>query len=316
MDRNLEKATWYHYLIPSLSEKAVNYCEMSVVEVSSYQHWTSIMPKNGFLAVDCYADWCQPCRAISPVFEQLAKRYASKSFVFAKINVDNQQQVASSLNVRSMPTFLFFENGRQVDMLVGANRDALMKKVEALAKRSNGLTGDSSIPAALVARGFTNLASMIEKRQLECLNQDDDHPLIGLFNGKGNYLESDVDEQLMIYIPFLEAVKIHSIAITPTEDISYAPAAMKLFINLPNVLSFEDADSLEATQEFTEIKYDKANEPVVVPLRFVKFQRVNSLVIFISKNVGDEDTTRLANLQLIGEPVGGSSNGKLTKIDD
>ncbi|EPY49474.1 thioredoxin-like I protein Txl1 [Schizosaccharomyces cryophilus OY26] len=278
---------------------------MSVIEIRSHQHWISTIPKSGFLAVDCYADWCGPCKAISPVFSQLASKYSGPQFVFAKVNVDDQTQIASSLGVRAMPTFIFFENGKQIDMLPGANAQALKEKVANIAGKLNG----GSAGGSTSTNGYGNLRSCIENPQLECLNQSDEHHLRNALDlDSSSYLESDADEQLMIYIPFLEAVKIHSLSITPVkENLSKAPKTIKLFINLPTVLSFEDADSFPATQIIEDIEYKSDDEPINIPLRFVKFQRVNSLVIFVSSNVGDEETTQIGRFELFGESVGDSS---------
>ncbi|WBW72127.1 thioredoxin-like I protein Txl1 [Schizosaccharomyces osmophilus] len=278
---------------------------MSVIEIRSYQHWISTIPKSGFLAVDCYADWCGPCKAISPVFSQLASKYSGPQFVFAKVNVDEQTQISSSLGVRAMPTFIFFENGKQIDMLSGANVQALKEKVANIGGKLNG----GSASASSSVNGYANLRSSIESPQLECLNQSDEYHLRNALDlDSSSYLQSDADEQLMIYIPFLEAVKIHSLSITPVkENLSKAPKTLKLFINQPTVLSFEDAESSPATQVIEEIEYKSDDEPLNIPLRFVKFQRVNSLVIFVSSNVEDEETTQIGRLEFFGEAVGDSS---------
>ncbi|EPX75166.1 thioredoxin-like I protein Txl1 [Schizosaccharomyces octosporus yFS286] len=278
---------------------------MSVIEIRSYQHWISTIPKSGFLAVDCYADWCGPCKAISPVFSQLASKYSGPQFVFAKVNVDDQTQIASSLGVSAMPTFIFFENGKQIDMLSGANAQALKEKVANIGGKLNG--GGASASSSV--NGYANLRNSIESPQLECLNQSDEYNLRNALDlDAPGYLQSDADEQLMIYIPFLEAVKIHSLSITPVKDnLSSAPKTLKLFINHPTVLSFEDAESFPATQVIEDIEYKSDDEPLNIPLRFVKFQRVNSLIIFVSSNVEDEETTQIGRLELFGETVGDSS---------
>ena len=73
----------------------------------------------GLVVVDFWAEWCGPCRAISPVLEQLATEYAGKLKV-AKVDVDASQQTAMRFNVRSIPTLVFFKNGARVDTVIGA----------------------------------------------------------------------------------------------------------------------------------------------------------------------------------------------------
>ncbi|MFQ5763176.1 MAG: thioredoxin [Candidatus Bathyarchaeia archaeon] len=69
--------------------------------------------------VDYYADWCGPCRFMEPVFEKVASKYAGK-VVFARINVDQNPQIASEYGVFSIPTFILFDGGKPVNRVVGA----------------------------------------------------------------------------------------------------------------------------------------------------------------------------------------------------
>jgi thioredoxin 1 len=73
----------------------------------------------GLAVVDFWATWCGPCRMIAPVLEQLAAEYEGKAKV-AKVDVDSNQATATRFNVRSIPTILFFKNGKLVDQVVGA----------------------------------------------------------------------------------------------------------------------------------------------------------------------------------------------------
>jgi thioredoxin 1 len=69
--------------------------------------------------VDFWAAWCGPCRAISPIVEELASEYKGKLKV-AKLNIDDHQQVPQKYGIRSIPTLLLFKGGQVVDMIVGA----------------------------------------------------------------------------------------------------------------------------------------------------------------------------------------------------
>jgi thioredoxin 1 len=69
--------------------------------------------------VDFYADWCGPCRMMSPSIEQLANEYSGKIKV-CKLNVDHAQDIAGEYGVQSIPTVIFFKEGRQVDQFTGA----------------------------------------------------------------------------------------------------------------------------------------------------------------------------------------------------
>ncbi len=69
--------------------------------------------------VDFWATWCGPCRAIAPAVEELATQYKGKVKV-AKIDIDNNQQVAEQYGIRSIPTLLIFKNGAVAGTIVGA----------------------------------------------------------------------------------------------------------------------------------------------------------------------------------------------------
>jgi thioredoxin 1 len=73
----------------------------------------------GLAVVDFWATWCGPCRAIAPMLDQLAVEYEGKAKV-AKLDVDANQKTAMRFNVRSIPTILFFKNGKLVDTVIGA----------------------------------------------------------------------------------------------------------------------------------------------------------------------------------------------------
>ena len=73
----------------------------------------------GLAVVDFWATWCGPCRMIAPILDQLASEYNGKAKV-AKVDVDTNQQTAMRFNVRSIPSILFFKDGKHIDTVVGA----------------------------------------------------------------------------------------------------------------------------------------------------------------------------------------------------
>lgn len=84
------------------------------------------------VVIDLYADWCAPCRMLAPAVEGLADDYAEKAVV-AKVNVDDNQNVARQYNVMGIPTVLFFKNGKLADRVVGLVRqDELSNRLESI----------------------------------------------------------------------------------------------------------------------------------------------------------------------------------------
>ena len=87
---------------------------------------------NGVSLVDFWAPWCGPCRMIAPVIEELASDYDGKANI-CKVNTDEEQDIAVKFGIRSIPTIMFFKDGKMVDQVVGAqSKQALAQKIDAL----------------------------------------------------------------------------------------------------------------------------------------------------------------------------------------
>ncbi len=89
------------------------------VEVTDNSFAREIMTTDTSVLVDCWAPWCAPCRKLAPVMEELAIDYAN-GVKIAKLNVDENPLTASQYGIHSIPTLLFFKDGKLVQRLVGA----------------------------------------------------------------------------------------------------------------------------------------------------------------------------------------------------
>ena len=78
--------------------------------------------QNGKVLLDFYADWCGPCRMVGPILEQIANEHPE--FSIAKINVDQEPELAAKFQVMSIPSLIVLENGQEVQRSVGAKSKA------------------------------------------------------------------------------------------------------------------------------------------------------------------------------------------------
>lgn len=202
-----------------------------------------------------------------------------------------------------MPTFIFYRSKQKIDRLQGADIQGLESKI----KQHYGVDSSSGGDEEDYGQGLMDLTTFIMKNNCECLNESDDHTLDHCMNPDAGYLASDCDEQLIIRIAFNQAVKIHSIKMKA--PLKHAPKKVKIFINQPSSLDFDQASSAIAVQELecTTKDFDEGN---LIPLRFVKFQNVQNIMLFIVDNLSGDEKTIIERLQFIGAPV------QTTKMED
>lgn len=87
--------------------------------------------------IDFYADWCQPCKMVAPILEELSEEYAGKMNVY-KVNTDQEQELAAAFGIRSIPSMLFVPSNDKPQMAVGAlPKESILKAMEEVL----GITG-------------------------------------------------------------------------------------------------------------------------------------------------------------------------------
>jgi len=87
----------------------------------------SALDSDKLVVVDFWAEWCGPCRMVSPIIDDLAKEYDGKA-VIGKVNVDQHGSISMKYGVRSIPTILLLKNGEVVDKHVGATTKAVLEE--------------------------------------------------------------------------------------------------------------------------------------------------------------------------------------------
>ncbi|KAG6794680.1 thioredoxin-like protein 1 [Apis mellifera caucasica] len=256
------------------------------------------------VVVDFTATWCGPCQRIAPIFEQLSLKYPNA--VFLKVDVDKCAETAAMQGVSAMPTFIFYRNQTKLGLCQGADPTGLESKI--LQFYGSGDLEDSESPVS----GHMDLATFITKAQSECLNESDDHNFLQCLNTDDGYLESECDEQLILSIAFSQAVKVHSLKIKAPKD--KGPKNIKLFINQPRTIDFDMADSNTSIQDLTLSAKD-IEEGNPIALRYVKFQNVQNIQIFVKDNQTGNEVTRIDHLAIFGSPISTTNMGEFKRVN-
>ncbi|EQB52415.1 thioredoxin [Colletotrichum gloeosporioides Cg-14] len=322
---------------------------MSTVHIKSPAEFQKLLSSSRIVVADFYADWCGPCKAIAPLYEQLSSSLSRKDVVtFVKIDVEAQKDIASTYNVTSLPTFMVFREGKAIEKVQGADPRKLQEVVKKLVKEvegggsasgsgeGSGSSSGGSWRGAALPRGYTDITDQIEPKGCELLNADEDFgPVRVLFDtskpsalakkeGAKDWVESGADDQLLLFMPFQSMLKLHTLQLTslpPTDDdddeAPMRPGTIHLYTNKPHNLDFSEADDTPPTQAITLTEKDwNADGTANIGLRFVKFQNINSLIIYVTKGDGDGEKVRLDRVRLIGESGEKREMGKLEKIGD
>ncbi|MBO9732346.1 MAG: thioredoxin [Chitinophaga sp.] len=101
------------------------------LEFTDANFQTEVLDSDKLTVIDFWAEWCGPCRAISPIIEELSKDYEGKVNI-GKVNVDHNPQVSIDYGITSIPAILFIKGGKVVDKQVGAVPKAVLdKKIQA-----------------------------------------------------------------------------------------------------------------------------------------------------------------------------------------
>ena len=91
-----------------------------VFEVTDRNFGDEIESTEGLSMVDFWAAWCGPCRMVAPIVAALAETYAEQGLKVGKLDVDSNPATASRFGIRSIPSILFFKDGKHVDTVIGA----------------------------------------------------------------------------------------------------------------------------------------------------------------------------------------------------
>ncbi|KAH0483728.1 MAG: hypothetical protein KVP17_005219 [Porospora cf. gigantea B] len=157
----------------------------------------------------------------------------------------------------------------------------------------------------------TSLVELIDKSSLECLNQSSDCGAsdVLLQPSPDVFVESDVDDQLLVSFGFRQPVRVYALRIVCPEEAvkgGFSPESVKVFANTMN-LDFQSAEESHPTQEL-ELAADQLLEGTQIPLRFAKFQHVTHMTLFFESSTG-ADVLRIGHIEAIGKPCDAMNMG-------
>ena len=105
----------------------------NIVSLTKDNFAAEVLQSTQPVLVDFWAEWCGPCKMIAPVLEELAGEFAGRARI-GKVNIDNDQELATQYGIRAIPTLLFFKGGPVAEQVVGAkSKKELKASLERLA---------------------------------------------------------------------------------------------------------------------------------------------------------------------------------------
>lgn len=97
-------------------QESIAQSQVQVLELNSANF--DATTSQGLVLVDFWAEWCGPCKMMHPIFERMSKKY--RHIQFARVNVDQNQDISMKFGVQAIPTFIMFKDGQPVDRMMGA----------------------------------------------------------------------------------------------------------------------------------------------------------------------------------------------------
>lgn len=146
------------------------------------------------------------------------------------------------------------------------------------------------------------LDEFITKDNLECLNSVDGTVANAFTDGDALLLSQDDDSQLLLKVTFRSPVNVGMLKMSSASEDESMPSRVRIFRDKPD-MSFAEAEDDASTQDLQEELTGAIEEFTAIPLRFVKFQKVTTLQLFIAENRGGDGITKIKRIQFIGTPA-------------
>lgn len=318
---------------------------MSIQFVKGEPAFDNLLKHNNFLVANFTASWCGPCQAVKPVVDGLYSDPKYSSIEIVRVDLDANQALARRFQITSVPTFLFFRNGKEDNRVSGFSTQIITlldKYAESAKSEGVGARGPAKTQSSwekqtleLVPKGFSILNDLIHYGEATSLNvlllhkhdEADAKDVFRLSESKSEIF-TDADSQGLFFVPLNNICKVHSLLIKKADvqgdglrldsdelaDECQVPSLVKVWANRPGVLSFDDAADDESATHAEKIdSFDL--DWYEIKLKYVRFQKVQNLNIFIDG--ADEDShTLVEKILVVGVAGDSTDHGSLANDHD
>lgn len=299
---------------------------MEIQYVTSQLQFDTLLRANKYLVANFTASWCGPCNAIKPKVDQLYADPKYSKIEVVRVDLDQCGAVAAKYGISSVPTFVFFQLGTETRRISGASE--LQAAFDQFAESANS---DSSYSgrggsaakldpqvASLVPKGYEVLNGGVHFGEMVTLNlaslrRGNDVRDVLRPDKEASVVVSDADSQALLFVPLNYISKVYSILVKfavlggeegdleldadELANETQKPSVIKVWPNRPSVPSFEDAAGDENAPHVEKIP--DADGWYEVRLKYVRFQKVQNLTIFLDGD--DEDShTVVEKIVLVG----------------
>ncbi|NWH70081.1 TXNL1 protein, partial [Piaya cayana] len=212
------------------------------------------------------------------------------------------QGTAATNNISATPTFLFFRNKVRIDQYQGADAVGLEEKIKQHLENDPGSNEDADIPKGYVCFWRDYICLFLSREGLKALEGRSGGAALESIKPGGAELGGTFPAPPGPTPSGGMGGHLGTIPRQQSSPSGQGPKYVKIFINLPRSMDFEEAERSEPTQAL-ELTPEDIKDDGIIQLRYVKFQNVNSVTLFVQSNHGDEETTRITYFTFIGTPV-------------
>lgn len=275
-----------------------------MLEITSLSQFKSLSNKP-LLILDFYAIWCGPCKQISPAFEKISITHSSnQNIIFAKCDVDRNQDVSQLCGITAMPTFQFYKDGKKVDEIRGADVRTLTQKIAYFTANV------SATPTGPTVRSNGSLRDFFKTEDIVTLGTDRAvfASMLKADAIGSTSLDSHDGPQMLLHFQFKQPLNLTTLKIAPPiNKLQHAPARIYMGSGFhamdasPSTDMQEMFKKADGVQVFSLYSDEYTNGIAELKLKASRFKACKDVTILVEKALAGDDTmSRIAWIDLVG----------------